>query len=99
MSNQLSLQEIHREAETIRSTQFAFAIKSLFSGLAQLICTQKGLFRRARTVQRITEFDDNWLAEIGMRHVDIPADVAAQVNPARKAVVKRRNSAELRDAA
>ena len=99
MSNQLSLQEIRREAEILRSTVFALAIKTLFSRLAQSISTQRGLISRARTVQNITKFDDNWLAEFGMRRVDIPAYVAGQVNPARETAVKSHNTTELREAA
>ena len=99
MSDPLSVQEVRREAEKIRLAVFAHAIKTLFYRLTRSIFALQGLIHRAQTVQRITEFDDNWLAEFGMRRPNIAAYVAGQTNSVTETVIIPHNDAEHREAA
>ena len=99
MTDQKPIQEVRREAEEMRAAIFAEAVQTLIRRLAGPIVTLRGLIDRAQTMQRITEFDDNWLAEMSVRRADIPAYVAGRVEAVRKVVADHKDNEKLREAA
>ncbi|NQU70297.1 MAG: hypothetical protein HQ514_07090 [Rhodospirillales bacterium] len=99
MYDLISTRNIRKEAEEMRAAVFAQAFRKVFKRLAQPFVTLQKLIDRAQTMQQVTEFDDNWLAEFSMRRADIPAYVAGQITPIRKTVATHKQKVELRDAA
>lgn len=99
ITNQISTLEVRREAQEIRAVVLAIAVRIVFQRITRPFITLQGLIDRAHTMQRVTEFDDNWLAEMSGRRADIPAYVAGRVEAVRKVVADHKDNEKLREAA